>query len=873
MTGSDAPTPSVPEAARAGASDCFTVRKRWCWPVMGILSLLCVPEPGLTASGMLDFLEVDTSRREPEIHIHFTQPVIYLSHTPGNVAGEFQVQLRTAGPANPEAYLLGHGRLDWNPTAELPLRGVVVVTDSSVGVQVNLSFQQPVSVRIRPTTSRTVLTIAVDALSLPTSLPDPVSRSITPPRGAPVDEASARLLIRPILRGGERTDEYRAYTTVIELKSSPQSMSRDKLTGRPEFEGRILYEVRPADRVPSKFYLRVGFFADDKTAAGMAESLRDEFPQVRTLTVAAAERDRVLARIKPALSDADLALNEMSIVPEEFRMQPQQSYPIPELEPPQLDEEQLQALMELARKSMVAEDYASAISVYTKVFQYGFDPYRQEALEYIGLAREKNGQIAHAKAEYDRYLEMYPDGDGATRVDQRLQGLITAVSKPQEKLREAKPDDNAGWDVFGSYSQYYRRNQITFDDGRDDVVNLSGLFNDVDVNLRRRSTQYDVRMRLTGDFLYNFETQDAGSDGAITSAFVDINALEHNWSMRLGRQSRSTGGVLGRFDGLLAAYAVTDRIRVNGLVGYPVLSSRDGVNQDRTVRGLGLELGTYGDAWDFFPYYVEQNINGLSDRQAVGLETHYFRPNLTILTLIDYDISYNELNNFYFFGSWTLPNRLSLNATADYRKSPILTTYNALIGQPFFSFEELATVFLEDELRQLAVDRTAESHMVSLGLVYPIGQFLQVYADVTATELTDTIGSGGVAPTPGTDMEIYYSTQFVASNIIGSGSSLILALRQADGTTTDTTSISLNGRFPAFNSWRINPRFRADRRTNSMNELEQWIYLPSIRVDYRPGRTWTMEVEAGYEINDLQTMIGDNDSSSYYFSLGYRAIF
>ena len=98
MTGSDAPTPSVPEAARAGASDCFTVRKRWCWPVMGILSLLCVPEPGLTASGMLDFLEVDTSRREPEIHIHFTQPVIYLSHTPGNVAGEFQVQLRAADP-------------------------------------------------------------------------------------------------------------------------------------------------------------------------------------------------------------------------------------------------------------------------------------------------------------------------------------------------------------------------------------------------------------------------------------------------------------------------------------------------------------------------------------------------------------------------------------------------------------------------------------------------------------------------------------------------------------------------------------------------------------------------------------------------------
>lgn len=31
----------------------------------------------------------------------------------------------------------------------------------------------------------------------------------------------------------------------------------------------------------------------------------------------------------------------------------------------------------------------------------------------LGLARERNGQLAHAKAEYEEYLREYPNGEGA----------------------------------------------------------------------------------------------------------------------------------------------------------------------------------------------------------------------------------------------------------------------------------------------------------------------------------------------------------------------------------------------------------------------------------------------------------------------------
>ena len=47
-----------------------------------------------------------------------------------------------------------------------------------------------------------------------------------------------------------------------------------------------------------------------------------------------------------------------------------------------------------------------------------------EAQELLAIAREKNGQLAHAKAEYERYLALYSETEGAARVKQRLAALL-----------------------------------------------------------------------------------------------------------------------------------------------------------------------------------------------------------------------------------------------------------------------------------------------------------------------------------------------------------------------------------------------------------------------------------------------------------------
>ena len=57
---------------------------------------------------------------------------------------------------------------------------------------------------------------------------------------------------------------------------------------------------------------------------------------------------------------------------------------------------------------MNARDYPKAVVVLTKLQRQPEFPQRAQMQELLGLARERSGQLAHAKAEYEEYLRRYP---------------------------------------------------------------------------------------------------------------------------------------------------------------------------------------------------------------------------------------------------------------------------------------------------------------------------------------------------------------------------------------------------------------------------------------------------------------------------------
>lgn len=406
-----------------------------------------------------------------------------------------------------------------------------------------------------------------------------------------------------------------------------------------------------------------------------------------------------------------------------------------------------------------------------------------------------------------------------------------------------------------------------------DTLTQSSLSTDLDVSSRLRTEKVDVRTRFSGGYLNDFLENGVGDEGRIVSMYMNMSNLNKDISARIGRQTRSTGGVLGRFDGGHFSYQWTPQAKVNLVAGFPVDSSSDSPQSDRYFYGASVDLGTYASAWDFILFAIEQVVDGIDDRQAVGGEVRYFHPERSLLSLVDYDTSYEELNTFLLIGNWTLPNQITINSTVDYRNSPLITTRNALQGQTAASVNNLLLTKTEDEIRQLAIDRTAESRTFTFGLSKPVHPKLQVSGDFTVTSITSTPASDGVEATPETGNDYLYNLQFIGSNLIKEGDITILGLRYSDTSSSKTTSFTVNSRYPVIREWRINPRLRLDYRDNVRDSSSQWTFAPSIRSEYRWKRKYRFELEAGGERSNIQLTDTTDKTTSYFFSMGYRADF
>ncbi len=547
---------------------------------------------------------------------------------------------------------------------------------------------------------------------------------------------------------------------------------------------------------------------------------------------------------------------------------------------PPLSDERIADTLVKAKAAMTKGDYSRAVQLYNKVLQRTPPEHesRPEALENLGLAREKKGQIAHAKAEYQRFLELYPEGEMADRVRQRLAGIVTARQQPKDKLRSAKGSVEVGsqWDVFGSLSQFWRWDADVFDrdvveNDEEEIASQNSIDSVMDVRSRLRSEDLSIDARFTGRYLHDFLDDGPGNDTRINNMYVDARDEKRNLSARVGRQTLNKAGVFDRFDGGFFGYEINSDTEIYLVAGYPV--DRDvtnGINSDTYFYGLSLDLGTYAGTWDINTYLIEQISHGLSDRRALGGEVRYFKDSISMFSLVDYDISYNNLNLLLLSGTWNFDPKTTFNWTADYRRSPLLTTNNAIQGQGVDDLSDLKDRFTEDEIRELALDRSAISKTLTVGTTHQLSEKFQLNADLTVSNLSGTETSGGVEGNQGTGNEFFYTLQLTSSNLFVDNDISIFGVRFGDTQTANEIAFNLNTRFTVKNDWRINPRFRFDIREHKNEERTRIRWLPSLRVDYRRRRNIRFEAEVGAEWSRDKREDFTERTTGYFFNLGYR---
>ena len=808
---------------------------------------------------ILNDARVDNNRAT--LTIRFNTPVEVSSHTPRSEGKFLRIGLRLIRQQAAAVLPAVRETLPSTPTAAVPVSDIVYLVESGLSPTLELTFTRTVrfTVRLGNDSRSVIVALARDGFSAEQPAAESVTRpsSITNPVTAAAPGAAAR--------------ENRPY--VVNLLSDRQPVDLASIKLPPRYRHLDLYSVEFVKDSRTWYRVRLGFFPTIAAAKEVAAALEDRYPKAWVARASDAERQQFAGA--PAAGAGEVAprgpATEAAAVPEAGR--------------PLSLERQEQLTMQ-GREAMIRKDYRAAIRIYDKLRRDGDAAARKEAQELLALARERNGQFAQARAEYERYLELYPEGEDADRVRQRLQGMLTAQLRQQAPLLAERQERAraADWRVFGSLSQFYRRVDRQVEDEPFDVV-LSTLPTDLSISALLSAPSYDIRTNFFGGYESDFLDT---SENEATISTLSVFGAQKDWglSAEFGRQTRSSGGVLGRFDGAVLSYGVSDTFRVNSVFGFPVLSTSDtSINSDEMFYGLSFDLGTYADKWAFVLYAIEQQEDTLLERRAIGGEARYFAVGRSLFVLLDYDIEYAELNTLLALGTLSFENGASVNISFDQRKSPILTATNGLQGLivngvQLTSISEARAVFTDDELRQFALDRTPTITTLTLGSAVPLSQRLQLTGDVNVTHVTDTDATinpkidGGLVPgTSGTGVDFVYNLQLIGSNLIKSGDITIAGVRYSDLNTSNVYSLNLNTRYPASSKFRINPRFDFIYRSNKRDTGETFTLRPNLRLEYRPWRRARLEAEFQYEwlkdIDPAATTI----TNSLSLNVGYRVDF
>lgn len=558
---------------------------------------------------------------------------------------------------------------------------------------------------------------------------------------------------------------------------------------------------------------------------------------------------------------------------------PQSLYQVEDVDPAFLN------LFTRALRAIEDGNYRLAIQIYTKIAAEADGKTRQKAIELLGLAYEKNGQLAHAKAEYERYLEAWPDAPEAARVRQRLMGILTAHIDPPKsgKPSRQRGRDEWRWQSYGALSQFYFRDQTTPED-EEVQVNRSSVNSGLDFTGGGENDAFALRFRSVISYDKDLlEDQTRSRDqGYISKLSVEGEVRKIGLRTEVGRQSVNEDGVFGRLDGARAEWQAGPNLRVNATFGFPVMSSKqDYIDEDRELYGASINLGPFKTGWDLGGYFVEQKNRSFIDRRAVGGEVRFTDADRNVFDFVeldsslfatlDYDIYYDKVNVFMFLGNWGLSTKTTVNLHFDYRNTPFLTTNNAIIGQGIEALMGLEPLYTELEIEQLAQDRTAPTTSVSLGLTQQLSEHWQVNGEFSTFETEDMIASGGVAAVPAKGPDHYYSVQLIGSGIFKEGDIAIIGLRLANTERYDDYALTINTRFPVTRKFRVNPKlYTSWRQTKLTTGADRLLVRPLLRFDYRARKKLRFEFEGGMEYAREETATIEQSSTGVFVYAGYR---
>lgn len=800
----------------------------------------------------------------------------YIDHTP--VDAGIELRIRVAAGSDCAGLLDDLRRETYLPIGRSigKIDDVTVHALSATDAFIHVRFTEPQKYRVR---QRAVGWIEVfvdrlaDSASLPAAVPGPLvdATPASPPaplaNRRPVEDRTAAVAPPsrqsvPASRVNVPPSNVGGLVVQLGVFESPDPAIQALLqTATPHFAYATEFEVNEK----TWHGLQVGFFDSEADAEQVLRNLQPSFPDAWVRYVAPAEAE--LARAGGDLRDND-----------EGQMQAVRTNA-----DASVDEDELRQSMARALDAMLARRYGEAIRHYSNVLAAPGHEHRQQAREYLGVAFERNGQLDNATAEYRAYLAEFSGDDGASRVAERLRTLETAAGLTARPLatpiNRTVASASPRWEIMGGIAQNYWRNQEQLVHDGNHVVSTSGVLATSDVVARRRGERFDVLMRFNGAYQFNLvDFDDTGDVAWVSRAFIDVVDTRLGLNGRVGRQTRRDDGMIGRFDGVSVGYRWRPDITFALSGGAPLDSPRYTTDTDRLAIGASARIDDLWDRLSVSAFFNQQNADGLLDRQAVGGDVAYRNGPLSVVGMIDFDVSYNVLNTALVNASMLLDNGWRLNTRVDFGVQPFLTTRNALAGQSTTSIDDLLLIYTEGQVRRLARDRTAQSTALSAGMSLPLGERYELSFDVAMRQADATVASGGVVAIPETGNQVFATATLVGTSVLRENDLTIVSLRYDATRTWDTSMLLLDARIPFGKALRISPRVTVTNRTAKLSDETQLVIAPALRgmlrwgnflVDLEMGARWSSRELSATELDPF-TEDGVEEVTGGFVNLGYR---
>jgi tetratricopeptide (TPR) repeat protein len=794
------------------------------------------PPPTLPVGRIVQFIDTHEFEDHADISIEFACSVRYVTNIPASHGSSTRITLRLGPDCGTQFGLIA---------PELPLvgGGGQLITgarvDSTVpgDITLELTFARPLDFVMAPTASGTGLRVRL----LNTNRR---KGNIFVPE-APTSESYA-----------------------VNLDASPNAFTHEQINAAAAALQTQAY-VSEIDIEDAHWYrLRVGPFATRAEAERVLKIAQATFP-----------------RAWLAVNDeqAELSLVEHAGVPSSAVGRP--------TDPPLPDAERAQILTD-ARTALAKHQYPEAVDLLNRLLRQPEYPERADAQEMLGLVRERAGQLAQAKAEYEEYLRRYGDTPNAPRVRARLRALIQASLAPQS-TGESGAAANNRWTMAGSaaLSYQYGREQTLSAGTTTTTSTLNSAQVYGDLLLRERGQRYDFTARVDAGYTYLPGTTFGGAQDRTTAAYAELSDRLFGITARLGRQSLATLGVVGLFDGLWVGYRINPVWSVSAAAGLPAYSSYSVLSGQQKFGTVTAEFDPFHQTWVFDAYAYDETNGGATERRAIGLQTRYSAGGRSAVALVDYDIYFQQLNAASMIGNARIGQSWVLGISADHRRSPLLELSNALIGQDTTDLQVLENQFTPSQIKQLALARTATSSSAVLSASRSIGERWQFMGDIGALELSGTPATPAVPgtvviavpATESTGVDKTASLQLAGSSLLQAGDLHIFSVRFDDSPTARSTTLSWDARFVVRGAWRMGPRFSVEQLNEPALGGKQWLYLPQVRSDWT-NRFSVIEVIAGYSVQNQQALqqqqilTGQTPSSaieqrSLYVSAAYRVRF